>query len=354
MAYSEFMDKVPKERYLGLDLVRLLILVPIVHFHTTELIFGVNTFPLYHNTFFYGFFDPYARFMSFNGFSIVLFVFFLFGFRNKKARSLLRYIPIVLLGQLVLNYVLTENKDQSFIHFEWDIYSYLASSLIFLACFKNIENALQRMIGSLILLLLPYDYFLGSSSLLNNNILFSYCKENDAMTWPLMPWILLPFFSFSLGELIVSSKFSAITKKEMALWLVSLGSAAFFWGAFYEVPVGESFYCFVFNRTLIEIWAHLLIVIFMIRISLLDSVNNTLKRRSLFKWISKLKWNQNLWVCYLLHILILGSFSSSNLFFAKNPIWFDVLYLSIFAVVEVIARSLIALKSRIIQTKKRG
>ncbi|MCO4754555.1 MAG: hypothetical protein KC478_08725 [Bacteriovoracaceae bacterium] len=329
------------QRIYGIDVIKLIILFPIVYFHLNEFVFGTNQFPLGDSAIFYNTIYPFTSFFAFSGVALVFLSFFLFGYKKSNTAAIAKLVPIFFLGQFLFNKIF--NTTSSWYSFEWDIYSYLGASILFLVLINKIGNITARGVALASLFIIPFQE-LVASTVAQNPLLFAYCENNSVITWPLIPWIGLPALGYLLGEFSRDKDTATLGHKELIGWLIVLAGCAPFLGAYQGAPVGDDLYCFVFGRSKIDLLAHMLVIFFLIRLSLVESINSALSKNKTILFITRTMWVKKLWLCYIVHGVILGIASGFTSLFFKRPELFDSFFIIIIPLTDLICRLLLMLK----------
>lgn len=334
---------ITKERFLLIDVLKIMTLLAIAILHVNEFVFYQDIFPLGKSSPIWHTFSFYARIFTLGGQILVASIYLLFGYAGKSKKSLLLISLFALLGQIVLALVFQE--------FEWDIYAYLAVSNLLIVTIPFFYKANPLVPGlSFIMLCLPPDLF---QNLTSENpfwtILTGKMSDYNSGSWPLLPWFFLALGFYQTGLLIRSGKIRLqnFYPFEKILWpLLFLMSLPFF-GHYYWVPIGRHFYQFVFNQLPHIYWFNFLVFVFWMRLAFLASVQLKLKDSKIVRWISNLYWIRHLGLVYLLSIIYLGIGMQFTTTFQQNPWLFDLFFTGIMPISELAGRFFVSIvKSR--------
>jgi len=343
--------KIP--HYHLLNIIKLVSVIAITVFHVNEFIFFEDFFPLTERTFIYPTFLKFAHLFPFSGHSIVSIVFFIWGFKQTTFSSLKKVLPILFIGQLLITLSFLEGR--SFLEaWEWDIYCYLFVAIL---CLKLIQNFSQKffkltmLVCVALFVLSPWvqaSYF-GNS--IFSEIFIGRCSWGKTGAWPLFPWIGLPLFCYSAGQLL-KERGRLFHFNEMIFWFFVLIWTPVTWGKLYQAPIGPQFYCYMFNQAEFIFWGNFLIVLFMMRLSLVERIQVKLDQMKFVRWLSQLHWSRHLGLCYLSEILILCLLSNAGPFFQQYPIAFDLMFLALLPLIEGVVASLIKVRKRVFLGQK--
>ena len=314
------------------NLIKALSLLAIVIFHANEFIFYKDDYPFEKGPFLYSILFSFAKLIPFSGHSLVTTVFFLWGYHQFTLKRLLRNIPILLLGQMVLMLSFFENNRLSL---EWDIYGFLAVAILLLPLLERCSLRALLLASTTFVV----ATFVSPPNFLNEMpisfLLVGDCHKGGSGAWPLYPWIGLLPFGYTLGRLVHSHVWSW---KKYGMVILFLSWTPFFWGSLSPIPMGPNYYCFAFYAPPLKFWAHFLGVPCLLLLSKNEKLQNFLDKITLIKFLSRSRWNQRLGMCYLIQISIFAMASFFRSTFEKNPLFFEVFFLLIFPLVEYLVR----------------
>lgn len=304
----------------GLNIVKLIALVSIFVLHANEFIFYSDVHPT--NSKIYSLLALFARCHVISGQVLIFLIYFLFGFKNKTNLSLIKISLFALLGQVVLTLIFMSEGQK----IEWDIYLFIAVSNLILIILTPVRNHWMMIVFSFILLWIP-------------SLLYAFPQPE---IWPLLPWFFLTSLAFATGCLFRKYVilFANGATWEWVLWpgliLISLP----FFGAYFHTPIGANFYRFALYQKPWIFWANFWPYLFFIRISYLSTVQNTLQRLPLMRFVSRLHWCRHMGQLYLISVIMLGFAATQSDFFLNNPSYFDLFLLSVMPACEFISRGL--------------
>ncbi|MCJ8276411.1 MAG: hypothetical protein MJK18_06195, partial [Bdellovibrionales bacterium] len=280
-----------------------------------------------------------SRFMSFSGFTIIILSFFLMGLKGLSSQKAKRLFMACAVGIVVL--ILASYEGEFYL--EWDIYSYVIASVVSVLLLARHRLLLAgSALTFFVLLLLPRSFFLNLPfhlGLFQNPLLGDY-NSLGAGSWPLIPWLGVAVVPYYVGTWFSKHRGDLKTMDliEKLVWAMGLLMSIPQLGAYYQVPIGPNFYNFVFNCGTLNFWSHLIWVFFFMRLSFVESVNQSLNQNNLISWVSRLQLNQRFFLFYLVQLGLIGLFSQASEFFLQNPFAIDVYLLAFIPIAELICR----------------
>lgn len=347
------------ERLFFVDLIRLLSMIAIIHFHVFEAFFYSDIRALIHHSYFETRLEDYSRFMAFSGFSIVIISYFMIGLKGLSPKKVKRLLVVSAVGIVTLFLVYFEDGFSSF---EWDIYPFIGVSSLVLFFLSFSSRALK--IASLIsmgLLSIPQSwlYFPSIESYFFYNSIFGDFIRPGKGSWALIPWIGLPILFYTIGRQIRIHKsfrirLTILPRIELLIWLFLLSLCATQWGSFYKVPIGPGFYQFVHSINRLEIFCHLMIVFFFLRLGFVKEINAWAAKNGWVSWVSKLYLNKKFFLFYIVQWGLIGFFSQFTETYHQYPrLVFDLVLLLIFPLSELACWALLNFTKEI-QQRLRG
>lgn len=337
---------IPKSqnRYYGLDVVRFLSMVAIVQFHMLESFFYQDQEMFTRAQSWQVWLHPYSRVLAFSGFTIIALSSFLIGWHVLSTKKWSRLLLLMWAGLFCIA-SLEAGKGQWF-YFEWDIYPYLLVTftvIFLLQSYRKLFGVLAVI--SFVLLFLPVWDWAHSWSLhgLLRDATFGDCTVSGKGGWALIPWAGMAIFFFELGRWCrESNTIKAFLAKgarwEIPVWTVGLLASIPSLGAYYLVPLGPGFSCFVMRKPPIVLWAHLIWIIFFCRLSFLTVANIRLEKNPFVRLISRSYWSRHFGLCYALQFLWLEIGYPYVPYFEHHPHALDLFFLSIMPATEILAR----------------
>lgn len=335
-----------RERFFTVDLIRLLSMIAIAHFHIHEATFFSNQHHIETHGFFELPLEHYSRFMAFSGFSIILISFFLIGLFGMSPKKLKQLILIAIVGSLTLFVIYFEENSPLL---EWDIYSFIAVSSVFIAIVKRSTWLLYgtAIVGTFLISLPPdvWDFPSLYESWFYGPVFGRYFALGGG-SWPLLPWLGLPVSAFAMGRWIKNhplwrSRLQFIDKKEILSWIALILFLSPWLGAFHPVPIGPDFYQFVQKVPRLSWLAHIILVIFGLRLGFVSKINDAAKSRAWLHWISKLYLNRLFFFFYIVNWVLIGFFANFEAFYIQHYPVFDVVVFALFPLTEWVCHSLI-------------
>jgi hypothetical protein len=296
------------QRILGLDIIRFLSFIAIaVHHFDSELWYSHDSSPFIETFWYWKTIGTYSKLITFSGQTILFLTSFLIAMTAKAHEKAIKIVPLMLVAWFIFSLIAL--GDAPFL-LTWDIFPLIALgfSLVWL-CYKYLPSISEYVpFLGFFLLLIPFwksDY-LNSLPLLYKHILVGDCQK-DIADWPVLPWIGLIFLGYGLGFHAKNHfvKLKKIIKKEAWLWGILLIWNPLFWGKYYSITLGDRFACDVLTQEPIVFMAHLLPVAFLMRLSLLDSVQGRLQKNSFCLKLSRLQLNKKFGIAYFVHFIII-------------------------------------------------
>lgn len=332
-----------KTRFLGLDLLKFCTLLAIAILHVNEFVFFSDEFPLGNKSPIWHLFSYYARVFALGGQVLISIIYFLFGYTQKTRKELLKISLFAILGQGLLSF--------AFKIVEWDIYSYIFVTNILISSIPLLfkRNNLTLIISFLFLWISP-SYF---SNLFHPESFLSLLTGqfylSSSGSWPLLPWFFLAAFFYQLGLFIKERNDLIIWSKwELIFWVMALGLSMPKLGFYYHLPIGPNFYHFAFYQDSITFFSNFFPFLLLGRLSLLANVQKFISNNSICRLISKSYWNQHLGLTYMSSILYLSFGMRLKDYFIEQPSLFDLFFVGIMPVSELLSRLMILIKTKII------
>lgn len=341
------MNKRYKTRYHGIDILRLVWLYAIIHFHILETFFYSNTYTLNFGDSLYSFLYYPVRALAFSGFAIVTLTSFLLGWIELDRKKWLSLMSILALGALFLSWL--EGDEYKTFYVQWDIYYFHFASFALIALLQTRPWILYG-IAILFFPLLFYPVWIWDSALDSwgwwKDLMLGDCSRREGQgAWPLLPWLALPLLMYSAARLIRTHSFlqswvHQFSWREGVLWGLAIGALSPWIGGYFHTPIGSQFACYVHRRTPIEFWSQWLCVLLLMRLSLVDTINVKLSRQRWVRWLSQLQWSQNMGIAYALHFVFLNLGYNWAESFQTEQYKLDLFFVFLIVGVEVLCRVL--------------
>jgi hypothetical protein len=339
-----------KIHYHLLDLLKVLTLLAIQTLHAWEFVFFQDDFFLQDKSVIYETMTYFGRTFTIGGQILVAIIYFLFGLKNKSRRSLIKIAGFALLGQVALTLAFMDHSGflQSM---EWDIYVFITLSNLLIACVPlSWRTSKAFMLLALAWLLIPTSIWQSTfGEGLIFDILSGRLTARNSGAWAPLPWFFHALLFYLLGSWsrVHLSSLERWHKYETYLWPVVLLACTVHLGAYYHSPMAAHFYSFNFNQPPLIYWSNFIPFFFWMRLSFLTSIQERLTKFSFMRWLSNLMWAKNVGLTYLLAIIYVGIGSEFDQELRNTPYAFDVFYISIMPVAEILARILILLRDGI-------
>lgn len=302
-----------KNRIYGLDILRLLVVIPDVCFNTTELIEVPEQILLKTKALIP--LISYIRVLYFAGFISMFVAFFILGLKSENKIWTMKRFLIVVPGILIVSFVYQGNFNSLF-ELEWEFYHLILVGLFVCSVIRLGKDSKMMIAGSTIIsavcLLIPFWKF----EIFNNwgwqakIIVTGVCDRGYDGAWPVLPWIFLISLAYSMS-IFLKNYFnsSKISKVELLAWLIPIVYLARYWGAYYILPSDDSYTCSLFRNGPLNFISHMLPVFFFARISFVEKVNNFFGKNLLVRSLGKFKWIDQFGLSYVLSFIIIGALS---------------------------------------------
>ncbi len=296
----------------GLDLIRTLSFIAISQHHFSVKIWNLPAFsPFVNKIFAWRILEAYSRLISFSGHTVLLMSTALIAMTSRSHEKALKMIPI-LLGLWLVSSAVDYSDDSLF--FAWDIFPLIAVGLTLAVVFYKYARGpglLFPFVG-FVFLCIPFWKIetLNSLPLFFRQMIVGDCSL-DLSDWPILPWVGLVFLGYGLGEWIKSlgEKTLSFFKNEKLFWFLLLAWTPFFWGPYYSMVVGNRYSCEAMRQEPIVFFAHILPVMFLMRMSLLNQIRRRLEKSDLMAKISNLEINQNFGIAYFFHFFLIDLYA---------------------------------------------
>jgi hypothetical protein len=335
---------IKKDHLYLLDFLKFFTLISITIFHVNEFIYFTDIFPANNNSLLFWGSSFFARVFALGGQVLVMITYFLFGYSRKSKISFFKIFLFTILGQSTLGLI--------FGSLEWDIYSYVGvSNLLIIAIPYFFRKNKIVTAFSIFTLLMPQNIFNFyfpdfSFSWIISEKLFDF----NSGSWPLFPWFFLALLFYQAGLFAKDNiRLKIITSSEIVLWIILSFFSLPFLGAYFWVPIGPNYYHFVFNQQPHIFWSNALVFIFILRLSLLKTVQKKINNKLIFQFISNLYWIRQTGPTYLLSLVYLGFGMRLSFYFSDDPILFDLFFVFLMPICELSSRPVVYLIKTISQ-----
>ena len=353
--------KMHLKRDLGFDLIRLISFLAIIAHHFTWVVWYTLDVPASQITSLWKIVEVYARSLSFSGHSILFLSCFLIARAELQGKKTWNVILWVLCGWLL--FCLFEMGANP-VFWIWDIYPLIALGLISGLLIRKLLSH-SKHISKLLLLFAATGFLLTWIPFWNWQIfspldlqwrhwLIGDCSV-DLADWPILPWIGFAWMAYALGAYALNFQQTNNKKwleqfhfSERFIWPVLLVGAIPFLGAYYSIVLGPQFACFSFRQEPIVFWSHFIFVLFLLRMSLAEPVQNFLAKTPGVQWISRLKVSTHFGLSYLVHYVLIEACVFFGFELKKPDVyWAFFAVLLILPATEICVRGLIAIKARL-------
>jgi hypothetical protein len=331
------------DRLVGFDLLRVIILIPVVMMHVWSAFYNDRIIDIDLSASLYpAYFKYVGSTLGFAGIFILSMSFFLFGYLERKSffkglDGILRTVVLILaMLSTQLNPTLPPGDPDYFI---WDMFSYVLLSLVVVSLLEKRSNKFWAVAGifSALLLCMPPSFVEGAFSdrLLPfvSQMLFPTRNNLGPNGWFLVPWLGLPFLSFAWGRFSRKGLDFKHVSILFALTYLAIGVLKI---SAQSVPLGPDtyYYYYSFWQNPIVFWFYFLPFLYLLYIFSYQPVAQKL-RASPFRWLSRLQWNKHFWFAFVLHFGVIENAVRASDFFATHPRYYDFLWLGVILSVEL-------------------
>ena len=295
----------------GLDIIRLIATINIVNYHVYEALFYEDISP-----FKAGFVSITNRTFSTSIFIILTLLSFLYGFKSTSENRWKKLAVLLPIGCFVL---LITQGDEPFtdLYTDWDIFGFLIISILSLYALKKLKLIMPAAFIGFILLCIPiWEWFPNEGSYLKNIFIGNCIEGKPGNAFPLFPWIGLIWFGYGLGVWTKNKGLDYLSKwknKEIIIWLLLFVIAYPQWGAYYHTPIGPGFFCFMLRQSPLIFWSHFIVILFFIRLALIETINIYLSNCKAYNWLRSLAWTRFFGVCYITHFIFIALYQKITL-----------------------------------------
>ncbi len=334
-----------KFRWYGIDLIRSFFMLLIINWHAHEAVFPDDSILFNGADSWSAKLEVYSHYFSFGGQVLILIFALLLGIKNSNLKKIFVFL-------LISVFVLALCEGRPFgeqIYYEWDIYSLLTFSVLFLwfcQSFK-IPNWILGVFGFIVLVIPWWNIFPKSDGFFNA-ALVGTCPPEGTGAWPILPWAGLFLTFFSLGSFIRRKLFwfKIFTWREGLLWFFILALSIPHTGAYQASSATQKYYCDVLRQPIHVLASQLSWILFLLRLSFLEKINSWLAQQKGILTFSALRWNSSFGLCYLLQFIFLAIASRYAGLFLKHPHVFDAMIPTVILATELAARFMIFFQSK--------
>jgi len=298
------------QRIHGFDLIRLISFFAIATFHVSLIHYYTRDIDIASESIIIRAVEQFARALAFSGFTIIFLTSILTAYSGSSLTKRINLFAFLLVGWVIFSYLISGLRSEFFV---WDIYPLIFVGILIMSIAEKFSYKLFLGFSAIgfALLWIPFWEFREVVNLSTDwKVVLGFADcEKDISEWPVLPWIGLIWFGYTVGYLLritpkeKRGQFFQLRPKEAAVWLVFLTLGASQWGTFFNVGLGEFFACDAYRQPPVKFWGHFIYVIFAIRISIEPRVQAFLASQKLFRSISGLAISRKFWLAYLLNYL---------------------------------------------------
>lgn len=326
-------------RVYGLDVIRIISfwVISCYHFTYTVWLDRAEQYDVVMSAepIFYNYVRPFCHALSFGGFTIMLLTTFLIGFRNSAAKIHWRLFAFILAAWVLFSWA-----DEEFIKITlyWEVYPLLVLGLLIIEALHKKGHGLVYLLGAAGFVMTFFSFYDQNFALplWAEQSLFGNCAENLA-NWPIFPWLGFVFFGYAIG--VAANQYRGIldriSRVELTVWIATLFGSCFFLGAFYQLHPISEFECFAFRVPPVKFWAHLIFIVFLMRISLVTQVNDYIGTH--LGRVTQFQTSRNFFLVYALqYILCFALAVTAGESLRANPSVFTLVMLLTLPITELL------------------
>jgi hypothetical protein len=337
-----------KSRFVLIDLIRIISILPIVPFHLSEFGDGLYQSSLLDSHLNHFLTYGFGQYIPFSGHTVVMLSFFLLGYGLLNRKKAFNVLAGCLIGYVVLYFSYFDGPSNIFY---WDVYTFLMSSVLLSLIF------LRLPMGWLWALVLGMATSSPGIIHLNYEFLGGICNQEVQSSWPLMPWGFYAAFMCCLGQKIKTGKSQSLINLQMQMvkyskWLIGLFIlvAPFGLADVLKADPDAHLYCLFQSFSFFEKY-YLIAMLTFIFIYSIQENTNTLWNRTWLRHLGKSAWNKNFFLAYLLQLVLIGIATSYGDVFLNTPLKYDITLAGIFLSVELITHIYIYLQKFISKSR---
>lgn len=313
-------DRPNLPRFVGLDAIRFVSFIAICIFHITYIHYFTREITIAKELVLFEWMEVFTRTLAFSGFTIAFLTSLLTAYSGKGLIKRARLFLFLIIGWFLFSSFLDTGPEI----LVWDIYPLIFVGIFIATLAEAKQPYWSQMLGLIgfILLWIPFwklnrilpipELPLDFQAVLGLADCLKYQIE-----WPILPWIGLIWFGYACGQALrtefsknphekAHSKSSGVklTRMEILVWILFIGLGSPFWGHFYHIKLAEFFACEAYRQPPYIWWSHMMVPLFLMRLSLDPTVDQFLGRIKPVVWISQLAISRKFWVGYLFSYLL--------------------------------------------------
>ena len=258
-------------RWYGIDLIRLTAFVAVAIFHFTHWAWYAPGVPSGVGSLVWRWAEPYARALSFSGFTLCWIYAFLVGWKKPRLPQNIGTLGALLLAWWAFSAMNWLSEDDKRIFWVWDIYPLLIVSIAS-ACWigsRSLRSAQALGIFGILLVVgwlgvKGHDWSIWDGlPLVLRQAWVGECRNEDLADWPLLPWTGWIWAAYACGRWTSDppARGLEIRRREALAWtgmLVFSVAWLFIQGSvFFGIRLGPHFACESFRTTALDFIAHL-------------------------------------------------------------------------------------------------
>jgi hypothetical protein len=338
-----------RPRLVSLDLLRLVILVPVLIMHVWNVFFGETDITLSETESFYQAYRVWlAPTLGYAGIYVFSLSFFLYGFFNSTrpqwgVKSASR---VVLLTLAVLstqfNSMVSFGEPGYFI---WDLFSFILLSFLLVGGLSFLGDrgwAWAGISGALLMCVHPLlfqDWLELSLLPVMAQIFVPTSSDFGLNGWFLLPWIGLPLVAVAFGrwcraadETTAKLTGLALVAASLIVWLIGQGVHV------RPLMTASQYYDFSFRQHPLYFWRYYLLFALALLILSRSGLNQRLMQTPL-RLAGSLKWSQHFWLAYIFQFGVIDVLSDLKEPILAHPPLFDLLWIIVFVMVELLLQA---------------
>jgi hypothetical protein len=339
-----------RPRLLALDLVRLLLVFPVLIMHVWNVFWGEFDITLSDSESLYQTYRAWlAPTLGFGGVYVFALSFFLYGFLNSARpkwgmRAASRIVLLVLaVLSTQFNSLIPVGESGYFI---WDLFSFILFSFLLIWALSFLSDrgwVIAGSAGAALMCIPPLvfqDWLEMSLVPVIAQILIPTASDFGLNGWFLLPWIGLPVTAVAFGRWCrvadgVEIKLTGLALAALAVvvWLVGQNVVV------RPLMMASQYYDFLFRQHPLYFWRYYLLFAIVLLLLSRSGPNLRLMQTPL-RLAGSLKWNQHFWLAYLLQFGVIDILHDFRGAILEHPPLFDFLWVIVFLAVEFMLQAL--------------
>lgn len=330
-----------KSRFVLIDLIRIISILPIVPFHLSEFGDGLYQPSLLGSKLNHFLTYGFGQYIPFSGHTVVMLSFFLLGYGLLNRKKTFNVLAGCLIGYVVLYFSYFDGPSNIFY---WDVYTFLITTVLMSLLFLRIP------VGWLWALICGMATSSPNIINLNYEFLGGICSNEIQSSWPLLPWGFYAAFMCCLGQKIKLGDSPSLINLQSKIikhskWLLGffIILAPFGLADVLKADPDAHLYCLFQSFSFFEKY-FLVTMLSILFIYSIQKESNARWGQTWLRHLSKSAWNKNFFLAYLLQLVLIGIATSYGDIFLNTSLKYDLTLAGIFLLVELMTHVLIHLQ----------